>query len=204
MLVKLPGGRDLAVPSSYLDDPDIGAVLEVMTRHDRDVLDGLGVHRYAYLTVDSRVVPGGRTHRNSGWHFDGMQGERYASPLPVCYQYVWASAIPTEYSDAPTSTAGLSVTRHNWFTELGAQVPDCHPVTTYPDGSILLMSAYQLHRSPTVTATTSRLFVRLDYSFKRQDRLGNTVNPLLPAPWQYVPRDMPAGLSSPVDDAGWQ
>lgn len=67
------------------------------------------------------------------------------------------------------------------------------------------MSAYSLHRNPLVDQGESsiRSFSRLDVSCKQQDRLGNTVNPELPAAFHHVARDLALGLGRPPDDAGW-
>lgn len=201
MLVKMPGEENLTIPNPWAESPVIGEVLAECLRFERE--HDWGRDRFAYLTVDHRVVPAGRTHRNRGWHFDGMQGARYQVKLPACYQYVWSSAESTEFSSVPVSAVGLSESGDNWFHALGGQIPAAFPPVRFPAGMIVVMSAYQLHRSPEVGVPTRRLFVRLDYSLKEQDRLGNTVNPLLPAPWVFRERSLPEGLVGVVDDAGW-
>lgn len=202
MLVKLPGHTQLTLPSQYAQHPVITDLLTVMHRDAQQRAHCNPDERYAYLTVDARIVKAGKTHRNRGWHFDGMQGTRYQQALDVCYQYLWASTMPTEYSSTPVNATGLDPARDNWFTHLGRQVNDSD-TTRHPAGTILLMSAYQLHRSPQAHTDTPRLLIRLDYSHKQQDRLGNSINDNLEAPFAYTPRSMPAGLSVPIDDTGW-
>jgi len=204
MLVKLPGG-DLVVPEPYRSNEAIRHFLETSFAHEDGILPGWRESHYAYLTVDQRVVLEGASHRNGGWHFDGMQGERYKTKLNACHQYVVSDKLMTEFTDHPTDATGLDELKHNWFVELGRQVPEDAPVFTPDAYEIMLMSAYQLHRSPVARLGQGglRTFIRLDISLKQQDRLGNTPNPDLPAPFEFVPRSLPAGLALPISDSGW-
>lgn len=202
MLVKLPGG-DLTLPEPYASDPVIAEAFR-LAMSSEDVLAGdWRETRYVYLTVDRRQVTPGLTHRNAGWHFDGMQGARYPEKLRACHQYVASSRDVTEFVCAPIDASDLDEDRHNWFEEIGARVPADAEIIRPEPGDLVLMTAYQVHRSPRVTETGLRSFLRIDVSLKRQDRLGNTENPDLKAPWEFVRRDLPAHLAQPVRDAGW-
>ena len=194
MLIKIPFG-EARLPSGM--PPGIRSLVENCLFADSDT-DA----RYAYLTIDRRIVAPGRTHRNAGWHFDGMQGARYSTKLPACRQYVvtWEGA-PTEFCSGPFDLVRLNEREHNWFTALLTQ--PVGEVFTYAPGTVIAMTAYQTHRSPVATARGWRTFFRLDLSYKRQDRLGNTMNPALPAPWTLVPRTLPAHLITPINDTGW-
>lgn len=205
MLVKLPGGV-VTLPDAF-STPVILSLFEQAEEAERHLLPGGWNDHYLYLTVDQRDVLPGRSHRNAGWHFDGMQGSRYPDKLPACHQYVVSSANPTEYATTPTSSEGLTETGHNWFVELGAQVDETLPdaVVKGTPGDLMLMSAYQLHRSPVSSSDQPyrRTFIRLDVSMKQQDRLGNSINPDLPAPFEFKPRSLPEGLRYEVSDSGW-
>lgn len=201
MLIHLPGGTP-TVPAPWNQDPALAHFLaQAFAFEDICLPTWRGTH-HAYLTFDRRMVPARRTHRNAGWHFDGMQGSRYPVKLPVCHQYLCADALPTEFSAAPTQAHGLDETRDNWFVALGRQAVH-DPALSAPPMGIVAMTAYQLHRSPEAAEATRRTFVRLDISVKQQDRAGNTTNPDLPAPWAFVERSLPAGLGAPIQDAGW-
>lgn len=202
MLVKLPGRAFPIIPSPYGDHLVFNNLIRSVVMNELEMKNPW-IDRYVYLTVDQRTVTPGRTHRNGGWHFDGMQGERYKEKLPCCYQYVVSDAAPTEYSNHPTCAEGLSETEHNWFVELGSQIPEDADIFRFPSMTIGLMSAYQMHRSPVVDNEVRRTFVRIDVSMKQQDRLGNTPNPDLPAPFDFVERKMPLGLKT-RSSAGWQ
>jgi hypothetical protein len=202
MLVKMPGDVSPTLPAPYRDHAVFDSLFRSIIENETD-MENPWVERYAYLTVDQRTVTPGRTHRNGGWHFDGMQGERYSVKLPCCYQYVVSDAASTEYTAHPTYADGLSETEHNWFVELGGQIPEDGEVFRFPSMTIGLMSAYQMHRSPVVTSEIRRTFVRVDVSLKQQDRLGNTPNPDLPAPFEFVERKLPPGLKT-RSSTGWQ
>lgn len=203
MLVKLPGDA-LTLPPPYDADPAIREAFRLLFETEDRVLSSWRESRYLYLTVDRRFVEPGRTHRNAGWHFDGMQGARYPVKLPVCHQYVVSSRNTTEFSDAPVDATDLDEDRDNWFLAIGARVPDDAPVFRPEPGQLMLMSAYQVHRSPVAEEPGWRTFVRIDVSLKQQDRLGNTPNPALPAPWVFVERRLPEGLGVPKASSGWE
>jgi hypothetical protein len=201
MLIKLPGGA-LHLPAPWADSPALQSMLAQALVMEDQLLPSWRDTHYAYLTVDQRTVPAHKTHRNAGWHFDGMQGTRYLKKLPACHQYLCADALPTLFSSCAVDATGLDAQHDNWFEALGAQArhdPTCDPAPM----DIIAMSAYQLHQSPRALTATRRTFVRLDISLKQQDRLGNSLNPLLPAPWPYVARALPEGLGRPIEDAGW-
>lgn len=207
MLIKLPGG-DVRLPAAFMT-PAVRSFVTLAAEMEKSLFPNRGWDdHYLYLTVDQREVPPGRSHRNAGWHFDGMQGARYPVKLPACRQYVVSSANPTEYATVPTDARGLTENGHNWFVELGAQVDEGLPgaVVKGMPGEAMLMSAYQLHRSPVSTADRAyrRTFFRLDVSMKQQDRLGNSINPDLEAPFVYQPRSLPEGLRYEISDSGWE
>ena len=203
MVVKLSGQSHLTIPAPYLEHPGVQAFLALCDSKERSLLQALYPDYYAYLTVDNRLVLAGATHRNAGWHFDGMQGARYKIKLPACHQYVVSDCLPTEFVCAAYDATQLDENTDNWFASLSVQVLDSDPRFTPQPLQVVLISAYQLHRSVPASTAQRRMFMRLDYSLKQQDRLGNTQNPLLPAPWPYVSRNLPAHLSLPVSDTGW-
>jgi hypothetical protein len=204
MLIKCPD-EDIIIPDPYAQDNGLLSFLNIAFKAEDKLLPDWRTTHYAYLTFDQRPIVSGKTHRNSGWHFDGMQGSRYPQKLNACHQYVCSSRLPTEFTNAPTDATGLDELRHNWFTSLGEQAEGIGKIYQAHPGDIVLMSAYQLHRSPVATFEDEglRTFVRLDISLKQQDRLGNTVNPSLNAPWTFVERNLPDGLHHKVVDSGW-
>ena len=202
MLIKLPK-QDKIIPEPYQDDVGIRAFVEIAMMFEDKILPGWRDTHHLYLTVDQRIVKKDHTHRNAGWHFDGMQGTRHKTKLNACHQYVLSTDLPTEFTSQPTNAMDLCEHKDNWFESLGAQVHDQNLWQPEPL-EMVLMSAYQLHRSVQAPKDTPRTFLRLDVSLKQQDRLGNTENPDLPAPWPFVERPMPPHLDRGVHDTGWE
>jgi hypothetical protein len=203
MLVKLAAHDRLTVPLPYSKHRGVRAFVALCDRKERALLGKLYRNYYAYLTIDNRLVAPNTTHRNAGWHFDGMQGVRYPVKLPACHQYVVSDCLPTEFVCGSYDATHLDEAQDNWFVALSNQVRP-EDERFFPGIlEVVLMSAYQLHRSTPSLIAQRRMFMRLDYSLKQQDRLGNSLNPDLPAPWPYVTRDMPAHLSLPIQDTGW-
>lgn len=204
MLVKIPGG-EVVVPSEFMANNWIRDFIQASIDFEDVIFPSWRETHYAYLTVDSRFVDAGLSHRRGGWHFDGMQGTRYPNKLKACHEYIMADCLPTEFTDQATDADNLSEDRHNWFVELGKQVSE-DTVFRHKPNEIVLMSVYQLHRSAVATEKEAgwRNFVRLDISMKQQDRLGNTINPQLPAPFEYVERPLPEAIRTPEKSTTWK
>jgi hypothetical protein len=187
MPVKLPGGP--------LTLPELPAWLVALTEavHEFEtVLWPESVNMYAYLTVNQGVVKGGTSQRRGGAHVDGMQGVRYPVKLPACHQYLWATAAPTVIFSHPFDFTGLDPSKHNFFRACDEQKHDGWQPAA---GDIVLTTAYTVHESPVLEEDTARTFVRIEYSHKRADRIGNTLNPALDtSDWDYGPRPIPEHL----------
>ena len=203
MLIKLPNGQ-IILPEPYRSSSAIKDIISQAISFEGELLSRWRQTRYLYLTVDTRDVIAGETHRNAGWHFDGMQGNRYPEKLPACHQYITTYGEPTEYCGLPFDADRLDENKDNWFECLENQIPPDYMAWTPAPGDLVCMSAYQMHRSPIVEQGHKRSMVRLDVSCKQQDRLGNSLNPDLPAPFTYQVRKLPEGLGRPISDASWK
>jgi hypothetical protein len=149
-------------------------------------------HMYAYLTVNQGLVCAGHSQRRGGAHFDGMQGARYPHKLPPCHQYLYSTAAPTLIYEQPFDLAGLDPAEHNFFAACDRQKRGGRQPRA---GEIVLTTAYTVHESPCLIADTCRTFVRVEFSYKRADREGNTRNPALDTShWDYQPRPIPQHL----------
>lgn len=205
MLIKLPSSK-IMLPEPYSLNDSLLHFINQATDYEDSILPEWRTTRNLFLTLDYRFVEPGKTHRNAGWHFDGMQGERYVDKLPVCHQYISSSILPTEFSDMPFDATILDERKHNWYKVIGNAITDDKTLFKAMPDDILLMSAYQMHRSPIASESDFgwRVFVRLDFTLKQFDRLGNSINPILPAPWKFVRRDPPKGLLFQFNSASWK
>lgn len=132
--------------------------------------------RYLYLTVDDRHVEAGRTQRQPGWHFDGMQGSEVPSVNPGCFQFLWCDHTPALYATQSFQTKGLDRHRVNFFDSLGNQVKEDSLIQGKP-GLAYLMSAYQVHRASEVAVSGRRKVLRLSASYQPITSKRMTVNP---------------------------
>jgi len=158
-------------------DNDIKQIVEVCTDFEQGI-NPQWEQYHCYLTINQGIVRPGATQRNPGPHFDGMQGTRYPQKFPVCHQYLVSSALPTTYYVQPFATLNLDPDKHNWFKAFEQQVD---PKTKYQPKpfELLLQTAYCVHESTPASAKTSRTFVRVEFSLKEFNRIGNSINPLL-------------------------
>jgi hypothetical protein len=202
MLIKYPG-QGIVLPEPWSEDKAVADFISKSVEHETRFLPGWHETHYLYLTVDQRHVPANKTHRNAGWHFDGMQGTRYPRKLQACHAYICSDNLGTEFSTHAIEAMSLDERTDNWFDKLGEKSIVDKTVTMAP-GEILAMSAYQMHRSPVAQQDTFRTFLRMDVTVKQFDRIGNTINPDLPPAWEMVERPIPEGLGGEIEDAGWE
>ena len=205
MLVYVPGGA-ISLPDVYTADAAVMEAVTMAVDHENMLMPTWRETHYVYLTVDQRMLTAGRTHRNGGWHFDGMQGVRYPDKLEVCHQYVVSDNNPTEFSNVVVDATHLDEATDNWFIELGKQVPDDAELFVPETYDLMMMTAYQLHRSPVARPEHEgqRTFIRMDFTKKKFDRIGNTINPTLPAPFEFYPRPMPFEINPEAKQSDWK
>lgn len=190
-MIKSQGSEQI-----ILDDlePDVRRFCQKALQHmeaSRLPLKG----RYLYLTVDDRIVPSGRSQRQSGWHFYGMQGSEVPTPNPGCFQYLWCDHTPMQISTQSFKTKGLDRHSVNLFDSLANQIDDNHVRQTRP-GIAYLMSPYQLHRGTAVDQECRRKIIRLSASHQPITSVKMTINPH--ADYDYpvhtTSGDIPGGL----------
>lgn len=201
MLVKIPDG-DMALPEPYPTHKGCAEVIAMCLAFEKlHIPERYYNECYAYLTVDWRKVEAGKTHRQNIWHPDGFQGARYKKKLPACRGYLAFNTLPTEFAVQPFSIDGLDVVRDNWQVAFAKQV---QPESVFiPEAfEVHLMSAYQIHRPAVSPIEQDRCFIRLEFSHKIQDDLGNTENPLLKGVLQFQPR--PFALMVQAEESSWE
>lgn len=153
---------------------------------------------YCYLTLDKRIVKKGTTTRKKGIHVDGFQGARLGEKLPVDHSYILASNHPTIfYNQSFEVKNDWDKKCHNYFEGFEIQKKAGSGVT-YPDNTVLLIDAYCLHEAPEVVEDTFRTFLRLSYTVREFDRLGNAHNNMFDYDWDMYPRDIQKTLVCPL------
>ena len=200
LIVKEPLD-EIKIPEPYNSHPGVMDFIRICLSKEKELVPNWNEY-YAYLTIDNRKVDLGKTHRNRGWHFDGMQGSRYPVKLKPCHQYICSNTLPTEFAIQSVKASHLNEESDNFFSETGKQILDPNVWKSEPF-QIVLMNAYHIHRGIVAQESINRMFMRLDFSLKKQNRLGNSLNPLIPNPFTYEVREMPEELKVQEDDTGW-
>lgn len=192
MLIKKTFGN-VRVPYS---DRSLSEIIDRCLEYEKNINPNWN-HYYTYLTIDQRFVEAGFTHRREGIHFDGMQGVAYPQKMPVCHSYIVCNTLPTRFYLHKFLAIHLSEARNNWFFELEQQAQK--EIVFYPKPfDIFLMTAYQVHEAVPAINFTTRTFVRVEFTLKKYNRIGNTVNPLMRIDWEFIDREIPVHLRNQI------
>lgn len=148
---------------------------------------------YAYLTVDQGLVKAGTSQRTAGAHVDGFQGTRIKDALPHDFGYCASNALPTIFYKQTWDVAHLDKGRDNFFLEFDRQAIGLAEWQPTPC-DIVYFDAYSVHRGAVATEDVARTFLRLSFSVREYDRLGNSINPLLSYGWRYERRQISKDL----------
>lgn len=87
----------------------------------------------------------------------------------------------------------------NWFYEFD-KVKDYNKSVLSKPYEVNLMTAYNVHESTVSEEEGIRTFVRLEFSLKKFDRIGNSINEELNLGWDYVDRSIPEHLKINIFD----
>ncbi|KAL6048333.1 Phytanoyl-CoA dioxygenase, partial [Balamuthia mandrillaris] len=143
------------------------------------------------------IVQPGHTQRHPGCHVDGFQGSRVDPKVMVNHTYVVCDRLPTVFCLQRWEVGQLDPTKHNFFLEFDRQAQEGNAWQADPF-EIVLLNAYTVHKAATLPSSSpplARTFLRLSYSVRVFDRLGNAHNPLFDYNWEMVPRDTQSTLS---------
>ncbi|WP_336769774.1 hypothetical protein [Bacillus bombysepticus] len=190
MPIKIPNS-DVRIPTD-LNTPSLLEMVEKCLEFEKSINPNWNDY-YMYLTVHHSYVEKATTQRRGGAHIDGMQGERYTEKLPACHSYLVSNAVPTKFYNHPFPS-NLCERTQNWFYELD-KVKDENTSTLSKPFEINLMTVYNVHESTQATTSGLRTFIRLEFSLKQFDRIGNSINPLFDLNWELKERSIPKHLA---------
>ena len=151
---------------------------------------------YAYLDVECSFVPPHHFQRLPGPHSDAIQGRRIQPKQPVEHFYATVSYDPTRFFVQPFDLADCNLETH-YVNPVFAQQAHLKNVITHKAGEITLFDAYTIHEAIQSLRGGERTFVRLGFSTRQYDRLGNAHNPLFDYAWEMVPRPLPDLIGIP-------
>lgn len=195
MPIKIPGS-EIKIPSD-LKSVSIMHVIGKCYDYEKSINPNIDDY-YIYLTIHHSEVKKGESQRRLGAHIDGMQGERYKDKLPVCHSYLVSNIIPTRFFNHKFPT-NLCEKTQNWFYEFD-KLKDYNFSCLSKPYEINMMTAYNVHESTVSEEEGVRTFIRLEFSLKKFDRIGNTINEELNLDWNYVDRAIPKHLKVEIFD----
>ncbi len=191
MPIKLPNGK-FRLPD-WADELLLDSGLLIALLEKEKSINPNWKNYYCYLTTNQGYVKSGESQRNGGAHFDGMQGVRYKDKFPVCHQYLISSCNPTIYYPHGFNFDNLDYNKHNFFFECDRQKQLDKAFYAKTNG-LYLQTCYNVHESPKVIEDCFRSFIRVEFSLKQFNRIGNSVNPNLKTNWEYEMQPIPAHL----------
>lgn len=188
MPIKMPG-TDFRVP---VELEQFREFLQKMIDHEVEINPYLRDY-YAYFTVDQSLAKKGTTQRRSGIHIDGVQGSRYPIKLPPEHTYSCSDSIGTVFYNQVFDLRELDPGQHHVHAELERQARPENRVFA-EDFGIYFWDSYSVHEANTVPRDLVRTFLRVEFSKKIYDGVGDTHNPLFEYHWPQIERSIPENL----------
>lgn len=171
--IKLPFGDITYEPRLHNLSPIIGDIIG-------DILSSYTYmfykESYIYLTVKNMFCIPGISFNRPGYHSDGF--------MTKDINYIWSDKFPTVFN---ASNFNLSQDDRLSLLEMQEQGNPEKDVT-YPNGSILKLSQYNIHKCGEITEAAMRCFVKISVSKDKYDLEGNSRNYLLDYLWDMKPR----------------
>lgn len=143
---------------------------------------------YAYLTVDKRVVQKGSYQGRIGCHVDGFQSAEQTI-MEVQRNYSVFDIVPTEFVVSPMETRGLVGTVGDWYDSFTHQSQHVEVIEAKPF-EINHYDAYQVQRPTVALATTDRTHLKVSFTRRQLNKLGNGINPAIDYDWTYFLKDI--------------
>lgn len=186
MPIKFPGDLYFKVPTEFRN---CRGILQRVLNAEASLNPRFSEY-YAYLTIDNSWVKKGECQRNGGFHVDGFQGARIKPKVMIDRSYIVASHDTPLFCPNSFSVGDLDEARHNFFSVFDEDINEQGLELWFSDPyEICLMDAYTVHSAIASTFNGTRRFLRVTFSVRQFDRLGNTHNPMYKYNWKMVPRD---------------
>ena len=146
----------------------------------------ISLDKYIYLTVKHLWVTPDNVGNRPGWHTDGFGSDDL--------NIIWADKYPTEFC---VQDFNLSDCHEKSMQEMEEQVRP-ENILTYPEGSVILIDKWNVHRSPVIQESGFRTFVKVSISKEKYNLRGNAHNYLFPYNWEM--HDRQATRNHPVKE----
>lgn len=188
--IKMAGDNEVYLPSEYEGMVEaLSKIIAYEKANNPSYSD-----YYAYLTVDKTFVRKGSSQSRFVYHVDGFQSAEQTE-MTVQRNYYVTNIVPNKYVLEPMETKGLiGDTIGEYYESFTYQAQYVEKMESIPL-HIYLYDAYQVH-SPTLTmATTDKTTLRVSFTQRQLNTLGNGINPLIPYEWTYTPNTLEAEVT---------
>lgn len=135
------------------------------------------VDSYVYVTAKKLFVSRGCSFNREGWHSDGF--------MTNDINYIWSDRNGTVFN---FSEFNLTMDDKISMVEMTKQADPTNNFV-YPDGTLLRLDQFNIHKVAPVYQTGLRTFLKVSISKDRYDLEGNSHNYLLNYNWQMRKRN---------------
>lgn len=191
MPIKMAGSREYRIPVEfkYFLEP-ISKMVSFEVGHNKSINDF-----YAYLTIDQTISNGKDYHREPGCHVDGFQGTRINPKVACDRSYIVTdNDCPSFWNQSFETVEALDDSKVNIFHEFDRTKHYSAEIKCLPY-NIYFMDCYAVHSANKIkTFNSKRTFLRLSFSVRQYDRLGNSRNNCFDYNWEMVERNIAANL----------
>lgn len=190
MPIKMAGDKEYRIPLEFKNfiDP-ISKMISWENAHNKNSIDF-----YAYLTVDQTLSKEGEYHREPGCHVDGFQGARISPKVACDRSYIVLDCnCPSIWNQSFETVENMDDSTHNIFHEFDRTKHYSSEIKVSPY-NIYFMDGYTVHSANEITNENKRTFLRLSYSARQFDRMGNSKNNCFDYNWEMVERSVAKSL----------
>ena len=164
--VKFPGSDIRLEPRMNFIEPLLNAAKkDIKPRH------------YVYVTIKNLFCTKDNPGNRPGWHSDGF--------LTDDVNYIWTDKYPTVFCEQDFDIVEDHVVSMDQFR---AQV-NVSNEKVYPEKSLLRLTDEVIHRSPDISVSSMRCFVKISISDERYNLVGNSHNYLFDYWWKLYERN---------------
>jgi len=135
------------------------------------------IDSYVYITAKKLFNMPGCNFNRGGWHSDGFMTDDI--------NYIWSDCYGTIFN---TSEFQLSMDDSGSLVEMEKQADPVNDLT-YPDGTLLRLDQFNIHRVADIDKVALRTFLKVSISKDKYDLEGNAHNYLLDYDWQMRKRN---------------
>lgn len=179
--IKMAGSDKMYVPIEYAGMEE---ALNKIFGYEKAINPSY-TDNYAYLTIDKNYVRAGSSQSRFIYHVDGFQSADYTNNT-VQRNYTVTDIVPIEFVLSPLETKGLAgEIVGNWFESFTHQSEHVDKMKSIPL-HIYHYDGYQVHIPTQTMATTDKTTLRVSFTPRQMNQLGNGINPLIDEEWTYL------------------